>query len=252
MESYPFYFDDWRKSEAVFKMTLAQRGLYRELLDWTWEKGSIPDDPEMLRSWCRVESKLWRSCWPGVREQFVIGPDGRLHNEKVDEKRPKVLSDKENSRRKAQVAAAARWSNKDAPSIAQAMPEQCTSNASRARTPSPSPSLHPACTPPTPSLSDEHVERLREIHKHWPEHRSMNFDLLVQDWISRPQYALDPEAALVRLEFATHKYLNSRDVAEGICCGLRSFIGGSAPKYLDQNVEEYYERLRTQAPAKSR
>lgn len=93
-------------------------------------------------------------------------------------------------------------------------------------------------------LSDDHIARLREIHKHWPEDRLMDFDLVLQDWISRPQYAADPEDALTRLEFATQKYLNGRDVAKGVCCNLRTFIAGPKAKYLDINVEDLYEQLR--------
>ena len=48
LASYPWYFSDWRSSEARASMNSRERYLYRELLDHCWEKGSLPFENQNL------------------------------------------------------------------------------------------------------------------------------------------------------------------------------------------------------------
>ena len=58
-QSYPWYIADWRASETRLSLTLAQRGLYRELLDYCYMEGSLPEDRKMLLkiAGCSVEAE---------------------------------------------------------------------------------------------------------------------------------------------------------------------------------------------------
>ena len=88
--SYPWYFADWRSSEAVLCMTLEQRGLYRELLDHCWEQGSLPNNTKTLRKISHSGELEWRRAWPKVSVQFRE-ECGRLYHLKVDERRPQLI-----------------------------------------------------------------------------------------------------------------------------------------------------------------
>lgn len=47
--SYPWFPDKWLSSPSVRKMTLSERGAYRELLDWQWqEKGYLPESVDAI------------------------------------------------------------------------------------------------------------------------------------------------------------------------------------------------------------
>lgn len=50
IQSYPWYIADWRESETRRRLTPLQRGLYRELLDYCFLEGSLPDDRQILFS----------------------------------------------------------------------------------------------------------------------------------------------------------------------------------------------------------
>ena len=48
LQSYPWYIADWRESETRRRLTLLERSLYRELLDYCYLEGSLPDNRKML------------------------------------------------------------------------------------------------------------------------------------------------------------------------------------------------------------
>ena len=96
--SYPWYFEDWLCSETSAAMTLAERGLYRELLDLCWYHGSLPTDLHTLFAMARTDVKLRRNSSKTDRKlienalkTFVILEDGRYHHPKVDEKRNQLI-----------------------------------------------------------------------------------------------------------------------------------------------------------------
>jgi uncharacterized protein YdaU (DUF1376 family) len=90
---YPWYFEDWLCSETRSSMTAAERGIYRDLLDFCWYYGNLPNDNKTLRGMLQVDSKSYRSSIQVVLSKFVLGPDGRYHHPKVDDKR-KHLEDR--------------------------------------------------------------------------------------------------------------------------------------------------------------
>ena len=108
--SYPWYISDWRQDEKVLALTMEQQGIYHNLLDMCWDGGDLPTDEGTLRKLALCSEREWKRSWPAVKP-FFVEIDGRLHNPKVDENRPRLLESKE-SRRKAGEARAAQAGRK--------------------------------------------------------------------------------------------------------------------------------------------
>ena len=76
-------------------MTFAERGIYRDLLDFCWYYGSLPSDEKVLK---RLLLGTWKGTQSGpsrvlkkVLNRFIISDDGRYHHPKVDEKRNSLV-----------------------------------------------------------------------------------------------------------------------------------------------------------------
>lgn len=108
LQSYPWYISDWRNSEAVMEMNLAEKGLYRELLDHCWETGSLPADARLLTRIARCTGKEFTRCFPKVKEQFYE-KDGRLWHRKIDEKREELKRWKDERAASGKKGADSRW-----------------------------------------------------------------------------------------------------------------------------------------------
>jgi len=108
IHSYPWYFADWRSSEAVMAMTSEERGIYRELLDYCWEAGSLPADERLLQRMSLATDAEWRRSWSVVRQMFAER-DGRLWHAKVDERRPELMRWHESRRAAGRKGADRRW-----------------------------------------------------------------------------------------------------------------------------------------------
>lgn len=80
--SYPWYFDDWLSSETRLDMTLAERGAYRDLLDFCYRDGSIPSDPAVLAKMLGCSGEKFDEVWLKVRPQFRER-GSRLWNQKA-------------------------------------------------------------------------------------------------------------------------------------------------------------------------
>ena len=89
LHSYPWYVADWRGSETRLTLTVTARYIFRELLDYCWIEGSIPNDEAALARIAAVELKELRSVWPTLKSKF-IEREGRLTHWRVIEKRPKL------------------------------------------------------------------------------------------------------------------------------------------------------------------
>ena len=90
IKSYPWYLDDWFASETRASLNLAERGLYRELLDLCWYHGSLPTDLKMLRKLTQIEPNSFRKATGKVLACFHILDDGRYHHPKVDANRNRL------------------------------------------------------------------------------------------------------------------------------------------------------------------
>ena len=166
MHSYPWYITDWRESDSVLAMTAEQRDVYRNLLDMCWRDGSLPVNERALQKMSLADDGEWGRSWPTVRSMFVER-DGRLWNEKVNEKRPNVSRMKGIRSDSASHASRMRWAMRDgcatdAPRINDASDSQCERNADLCLTLTPS--LTPTLakntnTPPTPPDGGDECEQ---------------------------------------------------------------------------------------------
>ena len=110
--SYPWYFRDWRASDARATMTLAERGLYREILDLCYENGSVTSDEKELAKLIGCSLKSLRNGIKSVAKHLQVLPSGDYSHPKVLESLPDIIRLKESRSNKAKLAASARWQNK--------------------------------------------------------------------------------------------------------------------------------------------
>lgn len=90
IQSYPWYIADWRESETRISLSLAERGLYRELLDYCYLEGSLPKDQTRLSRLAGCSPKEFAQSWGSVSKLFDEDGD-RLTHRKVNEVKAKVL-----------------------------------------------------------------------------------------------------------------------------------------------------------------
>lgn len=163
IQSYPWYISDWRDSETRLNMTAAERGIYRELLDWHYRDGSLPSDMSTLAKIAGVTLCELRRAWPKITGRF-IERDGRLFNERA-EKVIDQLEDWHNAKRNAgRNGALKRW-NKRSHSGANGTTNSC---AIAERWPSTTTSTTTTTSSPTPSSDFDLEPWARSIYEPWP------------------------------------------------------------------------------------
>ncbi len=91
LHSYPWYISNWRDSVTRLNLSLAERGLYRELLDYCYAvDGSLPPEERLLVSIAATNPSEFRKAWKAVKNLFEVR-DGRYVHRKVDEVRPGLI-----------------------------------------------------------------------------------------------------------------------------------------------------------------
>jgi Protein of unknown function (DUF1376) len=85
LPTYPWhkwYPSKWLSSETRFGMNLAERSIYRDLLDCNYERGSLPNDPVLLAQLAGATQEEFDSAWPKVSHCFVPcdGDPARITN----------------------------------------------------------------------------------------------------------------------------------------------------------------------------
>jgi hypothetical protein len=81
----PFFYEAWRSSPRVRRMTFEQRGLYLALLVEQWDQrlGSLPAALDDLAALVQVEVTTLAAHWPVLRQCFTVTRGGRLRNPKL-------------------------------------------------------------------------------------------------------------------------------------------------------------------------
>jgi uncharacterized protein YdaU (DUF1376 family) len=124
----PVYVADYLADTA--RLTTEQHGAHLLLLFDYWRNGALPDDDATLARVCRLSADAWSMHGALLRSFFFEGEDGLLHQKRIDAEIAKAQLNRAASVTRAKKAAQARWSKdapSNAPSIPQAMPEQCPS-----------------------------------------------------------------------------------------------------------------------------
>jgi len=71
--AYQWYVNDARSDRVFQRMTWAQKGMYREMLDEQWDNGGngLPDDPRACAELLGGPEAEWVANWPMLRRKFV-------------------------------------------------------------------------------------------------------------------------------------------------------------------------------------
>jgi uncharacterized protein YdaU (DUF1376 family) len=138
---FMFDVDAWLSSTAIAAMSAEQERAYLRLLLHMWKQDDcgLPDDQELLAGLSTLGER-WATVGARVRAQF-FEKDGRLYNARLLEEWGYQQEFHAKSKGKASTAAKTRWGRREqfdnasrnassnAPSITQAMPEQCLGDA---------------------------------------------------------------------------------------------------------------------------
>lgn len=119
--AFQFYVKEWRSSRAIMRMTMAQQGMYLNLLLEQWEKLSVPDDPNVVAELIGGTEAEWVKAWPVLRRNFVTDEPGRIVNLRLEKERAKQRSRSKRQSDKGKAGAAARWPKHES-GMAQASP----------------------------------------------------------------------------------------------------------------------------------
>lgn len=92
---YKWFWQDFRASRTVQRMTYTQRGLYRDLLDECWAEGSIPCDVESMAEICGCPVEVMADAWQVLSRCFTK-KGGSLVNIRLDSERTEKDSQRVN------------------------------------------------------------------------------------------------------------------------------------------------------------
>lgn len=112
----------------------AEHGAYLMLLMHSWRRGAPPDDEVTLARIARATPEEWARLRPAIEPFFAV-EGGLWRHKRLEAERQKVTQRAARAAAKARAAAEARWRKKraepaapaDAPSMLQALPDQCPS-----------------------------------------------------------------------------------------------------------------------------
>ena len=176
--AFQFYAQDWLTDLKVRSLTPEARGIYLDLLCYSWIEGGLPADLRLISRILAADLRVIKRVWlqQGLDQFWPKSDDGLLRNPKLEEIRKANDKHREGRKRAGKAGAAARWQT------------QCDRNATAMlgdTSPSPSPSPSPEKSknkknnPPTPqgdarkkrAVSGPHQEVVDHWVKGWEEHR---------------------------------------------------------------------------------
>lgn len=124
---------------ATRHLALAERGAYRELLDYQWEMGALPNDPVRLARLLAITPEEFTPIWAAIRDKFEI-VEGRLINNRLEEHRKKAVDQLTKKIKGAEATNAKRYGQRQDPTAHSASDSESHSDTLTVSPPSPSPS----------------------------------------------------------------------------------------------------------------
>jgi uncharacterized protein YdaU (DUF1376 family) len=180
-----------------------------------WKNGSPPDNDAVLAQITRMSADAWSNA-RSMLEGFFQVSDGHWLQARVESEMQKANHNKQTNSKRGKAGASARWSKNDAPSIVQAMPEQCSANGT---SPSPSPASSSASSNdlgtnvPSPTKVEQkklpgcaHQKVIDLYHQHLPTLRR------VEVWNDARQAMLRSRWREVAAEMAEEKEVTEQEV----------------------------------------
>lgn len=156
---------------ATRHLALAERGAYRELLDYQWEMGALPKDEKRLARLLAITPDEFAEIWPSIRDKFEE-TDAGISNKRLEEHRNKAIAQRDKKIHGAEKTNAKRYGERS--------DSGSHSDTPGASPPSPSPS-------PSPSLTKK-----EEKSPHTPTGVQKVFDHWRTEW-GHPDAKLDPK-----------------------------------------------------------
>lgn len=174
--SFPWYPENWRRSETRMRLSPIARGLFRELIDYQMSEGSLPAEAPMLAKIADCPPTEFAEIWPDLEASFPISSDGRRRNPQAVDTYNKLKDFRAQMKAAGARGAAMRHGKPisqakatPSPSHAQAEATLCststsTSTSTSVASPSAKPARTRAPTPPfTPPTPDEVSRYAAEI-----------------------------------------------------------------------------------------
>lgn len=125
---------------ATRHLALAERGAYRELLDYQWEMGALPADPIRLARLLAITAAEFEPIWEAIRDKFESTTVGLL-NKRLEEHRKKAEEQRDKKVRGAAKTNAKRYGERaDIDTLCESHSDALTVSPP-SPSPSPSPSL---------------------------------------------------------------------------------------------------------------
>ena len=134
IHSYPWYPHDWFMSETRLAADLPARAIYRDLLDFNYEHGSIPADAKAQARICLCSIAEIEAAWPQICSNFA--PQRNQPNRLCNTRAKLIRNSLQNLRKKQTERAQKRWKDKpnqenemQATASRRHIPEECGGNA---------------------------------------------------------------------------------------------------------------------------
>lgn len=128
---------------ATRHLSLAERGAYRDLLDYQWELGALPVDKLKLARLLGVTPKEFDAVWPAIAMKFAPSGGG-LQNQRLEQHRKTALDLRAKRSQGARLTNAQRYGDRGAERngkrLAQRGGQRYAQRVAQASPPSPSPS----------------------------------------------------------------------------------------------------------------
>jgi uncharacterized protein YdaU (DUF1376 family) len=139
-------------------MRIAERGAYRELLDFQWEMGRLPRAPDVLARLLGIAQEEFDAIWPSIAIKFMHAGEF-IYNQRLEQHREKALSMRQKKAAGAALTNAKRYAKRPAERVAQVSQPASNVRDDIASPPSPSPS--PISKSPKPPLEKGAVRQRR-------------------------------------------------------------------------------------------
>ncbi|HXM17872.1 MAG TPA: DUF1376 domain-containing protein [Candidatus Tumulicola sp.] len=104
-----FYTSDWTDDPPVMKMSLAERGLYFDMLCYSWRHGAIPDDSAEVALAIRRPIDEVSAAWPAVAAMFQRGSDTMLRNARQEDERADMAARHQERKASGKKGAKGKW-----------------------------------------------------------------------------------------------------------------------------------------------
>jgi uncharacterized protein YdaU (DUF1376 family) len=98
---------------ATRHLALAERGAYRELLDYQWEMGALPKDIARMARLLGVSVQEFAPIWEAIGDKFEFNGSGYI-NKRLEEHRIKAVAQRDKKIKGAEKTNAHRYGQRDA------------------------------------------------------------------------------------------------------------------------------------------